>query len=201
MLVGPTGGLDLFLAPAPGTASSPATLWQSNSSGGSWVGHSVPCGFSPCAVALAVGPAGELVAGCGSEPGTGQQPKSIAVSSNNGTTWKTVLACQFSLTIPTTCLHSPLVNGYLGELVVPISTRIVLVGSRSPLLVSSNGGTSWAPSPSVAADCRGGTLQIHFLNSQVGFLLGDDANLGEDPVVWRTSDGGSSWTTVSSQRK
>jgi len=132
MLAGPTGGLDLFLAPPPGTASSPATLWQSNSSGGSWVGHSVPCGFSPCAVALAVGTAGELVAGCGSEPGTGQQPKSIVVSSNDGTTWKTVFACQFSPTIPTTCLHSPLVNGYLGELVVPTSARIFLVGSRSP---------------------------------------------------------------------
>ncbi len=143
MLAGPTGGLDLFLAPPPGTASSLATLWQSNSSGGSWVGHSVPCGFSSYTVALAVGPAGELVVGCGgaSLGQDGSQSPSLFPRTTGQRGRRCLLVNFLQQSLPrVSTLRSPTDISVNSQR--PLAQRSFLVGSGRPLLVSSNGGAS-----------------------------------------------------------
>ena len=194
--MGVDGRLELMTAPQIGATNGAALLWQSSRRGKGWLRHEVPCGFTPSAVALAIGPAGELLAGCGSQPGAGQQLKSILVSTNDGMTWRSASHCRLSPAPSRSCLDSPLSDGYLGEVAAPTSSRFFLVGSRSPLLVSTDGGKSWVPSPSVAANSSGGTVQVRFVNPEVGFVIGSDVRLGEDPVIWRTHNGGDSWNVV-----
>jgi photosystem II stability/assembly factor-like uncharacterized protein len=37
---------------------------------------------------------------------------------------------------------------------------------------------------------------VRFVNPEVGFVIGSDVRLGEDPVIWRTHNGGDSWNVV-----
>jgi photosystem II stability/assembly factor-like uncharacterized protein len=66
------------------------------------------------------------------------------------------------------------------------------VGSRSTLLRSLNGGVSYTlrPPPAPAAAATTTLNGVHFTDRERGWVVGNDK------AVWRTVDGGSSWTAV-----
>jgi len=71
-----------------------------------------------------------------------------------------------------------------------------LVGSRSNLLVTNDGGATWQPVDPPTAGNGGGTSQVIFFYALDGVFLGDDDNNNEISTIWRTSDGGQQWTPV-----
>ncbi len=65
--------------------------------------------------------------------------------------------------------------------------RLVAVGERGHVLLSDDGGASWAQAP---VPTRATLTGVHFHDAERGWAVGHDA------VILRTGDGGSSWAQV-----
>ena len=184
----------LSSVPAPSAAPTPAPpLWYTSDSGVTWVTRSVPC-VGAWSVALSRAPDGTLFAVCAWEPGAGIQLKSVLRSSNDGQTWKTVLACGNTEAGLASCEGNPLSAGYLGEIDAVSDSTVYLVGGRSSLMVSHDGGVSWAPIQPLIGESGGGTSQVIFFNQTDGVVVGNGTN--EAITIWTTADGGSTWTSA-----
>ena len=86
----------------------------------------------------------------------------------------------------------PLDFGYLGQIAAVSAGTVFLVGDRSSLLVSTDGGASWRAVRPLIGDTSGGTFQVIFVSRRDGFVLGDN----DVPAIWRTLDGGARWSRV-----
>ena len=84
--------------------------------------------------------------------------------------------------------------GYLGQLAAVSASTGFLVGGRSSLLVTTDGGSRWRAVRPFIGDTSGGTSQVIFVNRRDEFVLGDDSWNGEAPTIWRTTDGGIRWS-------
>jgi len=97
----------------------------------------------------------------------------------------------------TTCRRAgPLDFGYLAQIAAVSPRTVFLVGGRSSLLVTTDGGSHWRTVRPPLGDTSGGTSQVIFVNRRDGFALGDDFRNGEAPTIWRTTDGGRRWSGV-----
>ena len=146
-----------------------------------WRALPEPCrgGWS---AALAASP-GWLFAGCGSEPGAGNQLKTAFVSRDGGHAWHRVA--------------SPPAGGYLGGATMSAGGTIFLSGERMDIYISRDRGRSWHESPS---------LRNAAGLANAGFFLGAEAVTDKAGVafekgvgtrqVWLTTDGGRSWSPV-----
>jgi photosystem II stability/assembly factor-like uncharacterized protein len=89
---------------------------------------------------------------------------------------------------------APLDFGYLGQIDAVSPGTAFLVGDRSSLLVTTDGGSRWRAIRPLIGDSGGGTFGAIFVNRRDGFVLGDDAGHDEMPAIWRTTDGGTRWS-------
>ncbi|MGO8872911.1 MAG: WD40/YVTN/BNR-like repeat-containing protein [Acidimicrobiales bacterium] len=90
---------------------------------------------------------------------------------------------------------SPLNFGYLGEIDATSAGTAYVVGTRSPLLVTRDGGASWQAQQAVG-DVTGGSAQVVFFDSTHGVVLGRQNTATAPVAIWHTSDGGVHWTTL-----
>jgi photosystem II stability/assembly factor-like uncharacterized protein len=145
--------------------------------------HALP---EPCpgawSAALAASP-GWLFAGCGSEPGAGNQLKTAFVSRDGGHAWHKVA--------------SPPAGGYLGSATMSAGGTIFLSGERMDVYISRDRGRGWHESPS---------LRNAAGLANAGFFLGAEVVTDKAGVVfekgvgtrqvWLTTDGGRRWSPV-----
>ncbi len=119
---------------------------------------------------------------CASQPSVGEQIKSVLESANRGRTW----------VIKT---RSDIDNGYLGAIDLVNRDEAFLVGGRSSLLVTHDGGTIWRAVEPLIGSSAGGTFQVEFVNATHGLVLGNDDSDNERLTLWSTHDGGRHWRT------
>jgi photosystem II stability/assembly factor-like uncharacterized protein len=127
-------------------------------------------------------PNGKLMAVCASGPNTGFQTKSVLDSSDGGRTWQLKT-------------DSNIDSGYLEDVDFVTSQEAFLVGGRSSLLVTHDGGALWKPVQPLIGGSDGGTAQVVFLNVDHGIVLGNDENNNEQLTLWSTVDGGKRWSS------
>ncbi len=182
---------------ALGAGANDAPLWFTSDSGRTWSSRPIPCGPLAFTVALSAAPDGTLFAVCAGQPSAGSSLKSVLESTNDGFTWTVMLPCPpasiASGSGSLNCATSPLANGYLGEIDAISDSTVFLAGSRSPLLVTRDGGSTWAQVAPTIADGADYTSSVTFFNSSVGVVLGND---GQRDTIWSTSDGGLLWHSV-----
>jgi Photosynthesis system II assembly factor YCF48 len=175
------------LAPPSGGDSTP--LLYTSDGGGSWSGRTSPCPAGLSTV-LSVAPGGALFAVCAGEPSAGAQAKSSAVSTDGGRTWTEHVPCP-NLNLCTTALS----QGYLGEVDATSASTAYVIGDRSALLVTRDGGSSWTALGDVG-DANGEPAQVAFFGASDGLVLGRANTVTAAVTIWDTSDGGRSWTAV-----
>jgi photosystem II stability/assembly factor-like uncharacterized protein len=168
-----------------------APLRYTGDSGASWSERHVPCGVDALSAALSVAPDGALMAVCAGQPSVGAQLKSAARSTDGGRTWQVHSSCVKG----PGCQVGSLDAGYLGAIDAVSARTAFLVGGRSPLTVTTDGGESWRAVNPLIGGSDAGTAQVIFFNSRDGVVLGTGSATGE-PALWRTSDGGAEWSKV-----
>jgi photosystem II stability/assembly factor-like uncharacterized protein len=187
---GRLSGYVASLTPQPGK-TGPAGLWFTSDGGRTWSRRGTPC--TGLAAALSAAPGRALYAVCGGEPGAGQQGKTVARSADGGRTWTRPVSC------PIAACPGPLGFGYLGAIDAPGARTVYLVGDRSQLLATTDGGTRWRVVKAVTAGSDAGTSQVIFFNRSDGLVVGTDDSppyYPQQPTIWRTSDGGARWTVI-----
>src|SRR5579859_4792422 len=186
---GRSAGYVASLLPPQGGAS-PAGLWFTADAGQTWSRRATPC--SGLSAALSAASARVLFAVCAGQPGAGQQGKTIARSADGGRSWTRQVSCGIG------ACPWPLGSGYLGSIAAADARTVYLVGGRSPLLASTDGGARWHVVKAVTAGSDAGTNQVIFFNSSDGLVLGVDNSPAhpEQLAIWRTSDGGVRWSVV-----
>lgn len=168
-------------------------LWYTGNGGISWSRRTIPCGLDALSAVLSVAPGGALAAVCAGEPAAGSQAKSTATSHDGGRSWTVHVGCQ--LLEP--CRNpGPLMNGYLGQIAAVSAGTVYLVGQRSSLMVTTDGGEHWRLSRPVIGDSGGGTMQVIFFGGSDAVVLGDDGSDNEQPAIWHSADGGRRWAAV-----
>lgn len=172
----------LMLAPSVNTHGGPSVvpLWFTSNGGKSWSSRPVPCHLGAMSAVFSVAPNGTLMAVCASQPSAGEQIKSVLESVDGGRSW----------TLKT---HSNIDFGYLGAIDLVTNKEAFLVGARSSLLVTHDGGTRWQPVTSPIGSTAGGTSQVKFFNTADGLVLGNNDYNNEKLTLWSTSDGGKHW--------
>jgi hypothetical protein len=155
----------------------------------------VPCLRGALYAELAAAPRGVLTVVCADQPGAGLQAKSVARSVTGGRTWTVPVSCPGG----GRCASPDLDEGYLGQVAAVSDRTVFLVGDRSYLLVSRDGGRLWTRVRTAGGDTSGGTFEIQFLSGRVGFVLGDSPAT-EAQTIWRTTDGGVRWSGVVPRR-
>jgi hypothetical protein len=146
---------------------------------------------------LSAAPDGTLLAVCAGEPGAGMQIKSAMRSSNGGITWTVEFSCLIASSHPSpSCVNDAINAGYLGEIDAVSADTVYLVGDRSSLLVSHDGGAIWERVNPTMGDTSDGTQQVIFFNGSNGLVFGFDGSNDDRPTLWSTADGGAAWTAV-----
>lgn len=188
-----TGRASAYLLSSPVAGAAP--MWFTADAGRTWSRRQVPCGpFGAISATLAAAPGGSLLAVCAGQPGAGNQAKSAGRSTDGGRSWTVHTPCPPSRFL---CRRGmPLDSGYLGQIAAVSAGTGFLVGGRSSLLVTTDGGSRWRTVQPLIGDSGGGTFQLIFVNRREGFVLGDDSRNNELPTIWRTSDGGTRWSSV-----
>jgi hypothetical protein len=174
---------------APPSAGGSAPLLYTSDGGDSWTGRTSPCPAGLSTV-LSVAPGGALFAVCAGEPSAGAQSKSSAVSTDGGRSWTAHAPCP-NLNICATALS----QGYLGEVAATSASTAFVVGDRSPLLLTRDGGGAWRALPDVG-DVNGEPAQVAFFGRSDGLVLGRANTSTAAVTIWHTADGGRDWSAV-----
>jgi hypothetical protein len=188
---GPASGYVLALPGGNGEGKPDrAPLWYTADGGASWSRRQIPCGLDAMYDSMSAAPGGALVAVCAGEPSAGSQLKSAVTSANGGRTWTVhVLRCP---QVAAAC-RQPLESGYLGQVDAVTAKIAYLVGPRSDVLMTSDGGGHWR----FAAPQPGGqwqyTTQVSFFGRSDGIVIGADGS-SRTAGLWRTSNGGRTWS-------
>ena len=179
-----------FMSGQPG----PVPLWFTSDGGTTWSGRSVSCAIGEWTVSLSAAPDGTLLAVCAGQPSAGMQVKSTERSMDGGVTWTTQSACDItSGSSSTTCVTEPPTSGYLGAIDAVSANTLFLVGGRSSLLVSRDGGVTWQAVQPLIGDTSDGSAQVIFFDSSDGIVLANDGSTDDVATLWSTTDGGVSW--------
>lgn len=167
-----------------------ASLWYTGNGGRHWEKRTLPCGMD--ALSDAVTKAGTtLAAVCAEEPTAGFQAKTTATSADGGATWNLHVGC-----LMRPGCSNPLYAGYLGGLAAVSQYRFYLVGDRSSLLVTTDSGVRWHPVRPAIGDTSAGSGQVIFFGRAHGLVTGQGAATDESIDIFRTSNGGKTWTKV-----
>ena len=181
----------------PQGGADEAPLWLTTDGGSSWSTRSIPCVVGGLSLVLSAAPDGTLLAVCAGEPGAGMQIKSAVRSSNGGITWTDEYSCFIgSSQPPPSCVNDAFNLGYLGEIDAVSADTVYLVGDRSSLLVSHDGGATWQQVNPAMGDTSDGTQQVIFFDRSDGLVFGFDGGNDDAPTFWSTNDGGKGWTAL-----
>jgi photosystem II stability/assembly factor-like uncharacterized protein len=102
------------------------------------------------------------------------------------------IAAGFVDVLDTPAQMTPLAQKSLMQAVARAGSRLVAVGQRGHIVVSSDGGATWKQSPvPVSSDLTA----VYFVDAKQGFAVGHDG------VVLRTDDGGDTWMLQLDGRK
>jgi hypothetical protein len=187
-----TGPSAAYLFGAPGGTHGVEPLWYTANAGRTWSKRQLTCSRAASwYVAAAVAPEGTLFAVCAGEPSAGNQFKVAARSTTGGRTW-TLHGCPDGEAF----CNDTLTGGYLGEISAISASTAFLVGSRSQLLVTKDGGAKWKGVSAVTAGQGGSTGQVIFFGAKDGIVTGNDDNANEQIALWHTTDGGARWTVL-----
>ncbi len=167
------------------------TLWYTANGGASWSTRRVGCGIDALSVSVARSPEGALVGVCAGQPGAGFQVKTTVISDNGGLTWTLHSGCLFR-----PGCRDPLYGGYLGQVAAISARTTYLVGDRSSLLVTTDGGWHWHAVRPLTGDTSAGTSQVTFFSRSLGLVIGQGGGTSENVEEFRTSDGGRTWSHV-----
>lgn len=189
-----TSAAYVLASPAVSNRGKPgsAELWYTANAGASWSKRRIPCGIDALSVSVARSPGGALVGVCASQPTAGSQPKTTVISGNNARTWTLRKGCLFS----SPRCRDPLYDGYLGQIAAVSAKTAYLVGERSSLLVTTDGGRHWRAVRALVGDSSGGTYQVTFLSRSFGAVLGQGGATSENVDLFRTFNGGRTWSHV-----
>lgn len=172
----------LMLAPSSSVGGqSVAPLWFTSNGGVTWLKRDVPCDIGAFYSVLSVDASGTLMAACASQPSAGSQMKSVLLSSDGGRHW----------TLKT---DSNINVGYLGQIELINNEVAFMVGGRSSLLETRDGGTRWRAVNPLIGGSAGGTSQVTFPSPTHGLVLGNDDADNEAMTLWRTANGGRNWS-------
>jgi photosystem II stability/assembly factor-like uncharacterized protein len=183
-----------------GSQTGPATVpqWQLSytaDSGETWVSRVLPCsGVFGLGAEVAASSTEDLWLLCGSQASTGAQSKQLFRSSDGGLSWSLVAsATDIGGPPPTSIPPDPLpIIGYIApftvghhNLAVASPEEAWLFPTRASLFVTSDGGSSWAEVPELAAAGFGGGGEgdITFLSATEGWICAYGVGL------WQTTDG------------
>jgi hypothetical protein len=128
---------------------------------------------------LAAAGGGRLVLGCGTEPGAGNQAKTVYLSRDAGWTWRR--------------LTDPPSSGYLGAASITPAGTIFLSGGRSDVYISWDGGRTWHTSRSLNRADSGDGLTATAVTDRLGFVLQDSLYFKQ---IWLSADDGHRWTPI-----
>ena len=144
---------------------------------------------------LAAAPDGTLIAVCAGEPSAGFQAKSLAISRDGGRRWSQRGPCNAD-PAAAACARSPLSQGYLGEAVATSAQTVYVIGDRSGLLITRDGGVHWRNLGATVGDVNGTPAQVAFFGPRDGIVLGRENTAQAPIVIWHTTDGGAGWSAV-----
>jgi photosystem II stability/assembly factor-like uncharacterized protein len=181
----------VMLSPHPELTGKPSSvpLWLTTNGGATWSNREVPCHIGAWSAAFSVAPDGTLMTVCASQPGAGMQPKTVLESFNGGRTW-TPKAGASETSFP------EIDDGYLGSIDLVSKRKAFLVGGRSSLMETLDGGAVWKAVQPLIGSTAGGTFQVRFFDYSHGLVLGNNDNDNERMTLWSTADGGASWKVV-----
>jgi hypothetical protein len=188
-----------LLVPPPLDSPTPTTsvtVLTTLDGGSTWTSGSAPCigGFGTL---LSVAPNGVVWLACATQPGAGQQLKTVVRSLDGGRTW-TEAPCGMSTTTTSTwpnCLqNNTLESGYLGDIAATSSTTAFIDGGRNFVQVTHDGGLSWSVTSPPVGDGDSTVGGLYFANPSDGWVITRDGTLGG--TLWRTTDGGTKWSQI-----
>jgi photosystem II stability/assembly factor-like uncharacterized protein len=174
-----------------------APLWYTDDGATSWTTRRIVCdkvgAQSPAfSVVLSQARDGTLVAVCSGEGSAGFEPKAVAVSTDDGRTWSERGPCTTALD---SCSRNPLTFGYLGEVDAVSAGTADLIGMRSSLLVTHDGGVHWRKAGTIGS-VNGPPDEVLFFDPEHGVVVGQANTATAQATIWHTSNGGRSWTAV-----
>lgn len=166
----------------PSSHAGGAYVEQTPDGGTTWTVDTAPCIGTGV---LARGPDSSLWLLCGGEPATGMQPKSLAISRDNGRTWNLIgRVCALGSLCTETI---PIIDSAFGLAAVSPDHALIVQGSDAwPVIETTDGGQRWRSVRRAGAMGDAG-LQVLFVNSNVGWILDHESGL------FQTTDGGKSW--------
>jgi photosystem II stability/assembly factor-like uncharacterized protein len=189
-----TGAGTGYIGVADPSSTTKSSLYYTSDGGSSWVTRTIGCGGQT--VAMSAAPDGTLIAVCGAAPVTGNQAKSSVISTDGGENWTTQFICDGTLTPLPKCALSSFFNGYLGSIDAVSSSTAFMVGVRTALEETTNGGKSWAPVTPPLGGSTDGTWRVTFFNDSDGIVVGNSVTAPPVPTIWSTSNGGATWTAT-----
>jgi photosystem II stability/assembly factor-like uncharacterized protein len=189
-----TGALTGYVGVADPASTTTTPLYYTSNGGSSWVNRTIGCGGQT--VAMSAAPDGTLLAVCGAAPVTGNQAKSSVISTDGGENWTTQFICSGKQTPLPPCALSFFFNGYLGSIVAVSASTAFMVGVRTALEETTDGGKSWAPVTPPLVGSTDGTWRVTFCNATDGIVVGNSVTAPPAPTIWSTSNGGTTWTAT-----
>jgi photosystem II stability/assembly factor-like uncharacterized protein len=192
------------LTASPGAGG--ITTWRllfTEDAAASWSIRSAPCtGAYALGAEVAASSTGDLWLLCGGQATAGSQSKQLYRSGDGGLSWQLrASASGLGTPPPATVPQDPLpLAGYVApfsighrNLAVLSRSAAWIFPSRSDLLKTSDGGSSWVPVPSLASAGfdSGGAGNVTFLSATQGWIC--EYGVG----LWHTDDG-TTWSPLGS---
>lgn len=126
---------------------------------------------------------------CGGQPGAGEQPKALYVSTNGGTSWE-LRARDY----PDPVLGDLTIGGYVNALRISASGVGFLGLAREGILRSTDGGRTWKDL-GVSDGAGGDAHNLWLVDSSHLWAVVAGIN---GPTLYRSTDGGATWSAVAS---
>jgi len=177
------------------TSPTAATVFTTTDGAQTWHHVLVPC-LGGWAEVLSQAFDHTLWLVCAGQPSAGSQLKSVVRSFDGGKTWVQGSTCPplvTSTTYPPCAEANGLGIGYLGGMAALSGTTGFLDGDRSPVIVTRDGGKTWALTNPLIGDVNG-SAGLFFANEQDGWVISE--TYGNGGPLWRTTDGGGQWSQV-----
>lgn len=204
----PAGSADLlrvsaseaFIIDTPSEPPTSPTLHRTRDGGTTWQALTNPCGWASSESLASLDGVHTWIA-CGYGPAAGNELKSIFVSGDSGVTWHP----RAGTGVPGTSAPTPTgalgTGGYVSGLTLLTSTTAILNEARFGLMRSTDGGVTWRDANPVGPADNEFLGNVWFVDPEDGWLTNGTGGWPYGwPGLFRTSDGGQTWSQVATSR-